>query len=313
MIRGDDHQGVVEHPAPRQLVEEDPQPPIEISECNRHKHRWPSAHVVRESCRLVERVPAPEGQAVLAGGGPEPEARGRSVRNLVGRVGVVVVQEGEERAAPRPAARRASPGTPGRPPRHPSRAPSSGGSASIRVAPVLLQQPIDHRARREQVEPAAEADVAGEDLPDARSGNPRSARSPGPGRSRGRNSRGWRRTRRCHSRGRPRYSASVGYVVVERRPPVGRQLMGPPPGEQAAVRRQGPGGGRERLVEPHPPAGQPLEVGRRRAAVAVEAQVPGPDRIPDDQQHVPGAGGRRRQGGRPPGAPTRRGARSSAA
>ena len=41
-------------------------------------------------------------------------------------------------------------------------------------------------------------------------------------------------------------------------------------------------------------------MGRRPAAVAVEAQVPGTDRVPDDQQHVPGRGGWGREGGGSP-------------
>ena len=80
-------------------------------------------------------------------------------------------------------------------------------------------------------------------------------------------------------------------AVIQRRLPVDPQLMGPPPGEQAGVRRQGPGRGREGQVEPHPAAGQSLEIGRRPAAVAVQAQIPGPDRVPDDQQHIPGRSG----------------------
>ena len=43
VIRGDDHQRVVEHAAPLELIEESSQPPIEISECYRRKRRLPSA------------------------------------------------------------------------------------------------------------------------------------------------------------------------------------------------------------------------------------------------------------------------------
>ena len=65
VIRGDDHQGIVEHAAPAELLKEHPQPPIEIRnaiviDIGGHPHV-----VVRES-RLVERVPENEGLAVQA-------------------------------------------------------------------------------------------------------------------------------------------------------------------------------------------------------------------------------------------------------
>ena len=65
VIRGDDHQGIVEHAAPAELLEEDPQPPIKISNAiviNIGSH----PHIVVFEFRLVRRVPAEEDQAVPA-------------------------------------------------------------------------------------------------------------------------------------------------------------------------------------------------------------------------------------------------------
>ena len=74
MIRGDDDQRVVEHPARSQLIEEGPQLPIEIInaiviyvDCH--------LHVSGRNVRLVERLPALQGQAVQVRGGPQPECR----------------------------------------------------------------------------------------------------------------------------------------------------------------------------------------------------------------------------------------------
>jgi hypothetical protein len=86
-------------------------------------------------------------------------------------------------------------------------------------------------------------------------------------------------------------------IVTEGRGPVGPELMGPPSGEEAGVGRERPGGCRERQVEAHAAAGQPLEVGGRRPAVAVEAEIARPHRIPDDQKQIPGGRGRGGQGG----------------
>ncbi len=91
-----------------------------------------------------------------------------------------------------------------------------------------------------------------------------------------------------------------GVGCIERHRPVGGQLMGPPPSQEAAMRRESPWCGRESLVEPHSPAGQSLEVGRSPAAVAVKTQVPGPHGVPDDQEHVPAIGRTGRQAGHGP-------------
>ena len=101
VIRGDDDQRTVEHPAAPQLLEEDAQLPVHVAdafivEIDRH------LHVIGGPLRLIERVPALEGQPVHVGNGPQAEGRRRGVGDLVGRVGVVIVEEGEERPVPRP-------------------------------------------------------------------------------------------------------------------------------------------------------------------------------------------------------------------
>ena len=156
---------VIEHPARIQFIEQSTQPPIKIKDAviiNVVRH----LHVSYRQFRLVDRVPALQGQAVDVRNRPQPESRRRSIRNLVGRVGVVVVQEREERAVPR-----SLPGEPGeerpvRPSRRPSRAPSSAESRRTLSPRYFFSQAVDHRGRREQVEPAAQPDVAGEDIPE---------------------------------------------------------------------------------------------------------------------------------------------------
>ena len=91
---------------------------------------------------------------------------------------------------------------------------------------------------------------------------------------------------RWRSRSAARRLGQRGYDSRHRAVLVGRQLVGPSAGEHARVRGERPGGRRSRLLEGTPPRGQLARFGRGVAAVAVEAQVIGPDRVQHDQQDV---------------------------
>ena len=83
----------------------------------------------------------------------------------------------------------------------------------------------------------------------------------------------------------------------------GRLLMGPAARHHAGMRGERPRGRRVRLREGDSPPGEPREVRRRVAAVAVEAHAVGPHRVEHDQQDIrrlraPGWG-RRQRGHRP--------------
>ena len=58
-------------------------------------------HMSDRHLRLVERIPAFQGQAVYVRDRSQSEARDRSIGNLVRAVRIVVVQESKERAVPR--------------------------------------------------------------------------------------------------------------------------------------------------------------------------------------------------------------------
>ena len=90
-----------------------------------------------------------------------------------------------------------------------------------------------------------------------------------------------------------------GGRVVERDEPGGGEILGVDPGHERSVRRERPRGGGEGVVEGDPLGGQPRHVGRRGTRVAVQAEIPRPDRVEDDVQDV----GRpvRRSGKRAPG------------
>ncbi len=100
VVGGHDHHRVVEHPALPQLVEQQAQPTVKmrdrvIIEVVGH------LYVADGELQLVEDVPLLQDDPLGPGRGPDTEVRGRIVRDLIKRVGVVIVQEGEEGASPR--------------------------------------------------------------------------------------------------------------------------------------------------------------------------------------------------------------------
>src|SRR5262249_52404867 len=90
---------VVEHSAAGDLAQERTQSTVEISnrvviEVIRHEHG------AKGQLQLIQRIPLMKRQPVVPGRWPYSEPGSRVRWDLVGRVGIVVIQEGEEWPAP---------------------------------------------------------------------------------------------------------------------------------------------------------------------------------------------------------------------
>ena len=285
-----DHQGLLQAAATSQLVEEPAELFVEVGEAviigvahhpelsRRHRALLPDEPLQQdEAIGRTLRTPA-EGT---------PKIAGRDVRIM----GVIEVQEGEERPVARPIVQPAQQLVADR-----GGVLAVGHLVGVADAPVAGdQRPEDPAAQGRAPQDAHRREVLVFVMPEA----PRQAGLGAGIRPVGDEARGRVPARR-------KILGQRGERPVERPAEIRAQFVRPSAGHEARVRGQGPRGGRPRLREPDTPGGEPLQVRARRPMIPVGAEAIGPHGVQHDQQDIRGGRGAAvGLDGRPPVATTR--------